>query len=56
MCGDACVCWFSRTQKCGTLSTSEADCSWRRSERVVVLKASLAFHDTREGNAVFSGF
>ena len=25
MCGDACVCWFSRTQKCGTLSTSEAE-------------------------------
>ena len=25
MCGDACVCWFSRTQKCVTLSTSEAE-------------------------------
>ena len=24
MCGGACVCWFSRTQKCVTLSTSEA--------------------------------
>ena len=23
MCGGACVCWFSRTQKCVTLSTSE---------------------------------
>ena len=26
MCGGACVCWFSRTQKCVTLSTSEAEC------------------------------
>ena len=25
MCGGACVCWFSRTQKCVTLLTSEAD-------------------------------
>ena len=25
MCAGACVCWFSRTQKCVTLSTSEAD-------------------------------
>ena len=25
MCEDACVCWFSRTQKCVTLSTSEAE-------------------------------
>ena len=25
MCGGACVCWFSRTQKCVTLSTSEAE-------------------------------
>ena len=25
MCGGASVCWFSRTQKCVTLSTSEAD-------------------------------
>ena len=25
MCGGAFVCWFSRTQKCGTLSTSEAE-------------------------------
>ena len=25
MCADACVCWFSRTQKCVTLSTSEAE-------------------------------
>ena len=25
MCAGACVCWFSRTQKCITLSTSEAD-------------------------------
>ena len=25
MCGGACVCWFSRTQKCATLSTSEAE-------------------------------
>ena len=24
MCAGACVCWFSRTQKCVTLSTSEA--------------------------------
>ena len=24
-CGRACVCWFSRTQKCVTLSTSEAE-------------------------------
>ena len=24
MCGGASVCWFSRTQKCATLSTSEA--------------------------------
>ena len=24
MCGGAFVCWFSRTKKCGTLSTSEA--------------------------------
>ena len=26
MCGDACVSWFSRTQKCVTLSTTEAEC------------------------------
>ena len=26
MCGGASVCWFSRTQKCVTLSTSEEDC------------------------------
>ena len=45
MCAGACVCWFSRTQKCVTISTSEAD--WRRSEIIVVLEASLAFHDTR---------
>ena len=25
MCGGACVCWFSRTQKCITLSTSKAE-------------------------------
>ena len=25
MCGGACVCWFSRTQKCVTLSTPEAE-------------------------------
>ena len=25
MCAGACVCWFSRMQKCVTLSTSEAD-------------------------------
>ena len=25
MCAGACVCWFSRTQKCITLSTSEAE-------------------------------
>ena len=25
MCGGAFVCWFSRTKKCGTLSTSEAE-------------------------------
>lgn len=25
MCGGAAVCWFSRTQKCVTLSTSEAE-------------------------------
>ena len=25
MCGCACVCWFSRTQKCVTLSTTEAE-------------------------------
>ena len=25
MCEGACVCWFSRTQKCVTLSTSEAE-------------------------------
>ena len=25
MCGGSCVCWFSRTQKCVTLSTSEAE-------------------------------
>ena len=25
MCGGACVCWFSRTQECVTLSTSEAE-------------------------------
>ena len=25
MCGGASVCWFSRTQKCATLSTSEAE-------------------------------
>ena len=25
MCGGACVSWFSRTQKCVTLSTSEAE-------------------------------
>ena len=25
MCGGTCVCWFSRTQKCVTLSTSEAE-------------------------------
>ena len=25
MCGGACVCWFSRTHKCVTLSTSEAE-------------------------------
>ena len=26
MCGGACVCWFSRTQKCVIFSTSEAEC------------------------------
>ena len=26
MCAGGCVCWFSRTQKCVTLSTSEAEC------------------------------
>ena len=25
MCAGACVCWFSRTQKCVTLSTPEAE-------------------------------
>ena len=25
MCGYASVCWFSRTQKCTTISTSEAE-------------------------------
>ena len=25
MCAGACVCWFSRTQKCVTLSTFEAE-------------------------------
>ena len=25
ICGGACACWFSRTQKCVTLSTSEAE-------------------------------
>ena len=25
MCAGACVCWFSRTQKCATVSTSEAE-------------------------------
>ena len=25
MCGGACVCWFSRTQKCVTLLTSETE-------------------------------
>ena len=25
MCGGACVCWFSRTKRCVTLSTSEAE-------------------------------
>ena len=25
MCVGACVCWFSRTQKCATLSTTEAE-------------------------------
>ena len=25
MCGEACVCWFARTQKCVTFSTSEAE-------------------------------
>ena len=26
MCGGECVCWFSRTQNCVILSTSEAEC------------------------------
>ena len=50
MCAGACVCWFSRTQKCVTLSISEAEyvaLPWRRSERVVAFEASLAFHDTQ---------
>ena len=44
MCGGACVCWFSRTQKCVTLSTSEAE------------YVGMAFHATRLGDVVLSIF
>ena len=43
-----CVCWFSRTQKCVTLSTSEAEyVALGDAVKRVVLEVSLAFHDTR---------
>ena len=49
MCSGTCVCWFSRTQKCVTLSTIEAEyvALGDAVKKVVVLEASLAFHDTR---------
>ena len=46
MCGGAFVCWFSRTQLTSLL-LKQSMLLLRRSERVVVLEASLAFHDTR---------
>ena len=46
MCGGASTCWFSRTQKCVTLSTSEAEwfCSRGRCKGVIVFETDLAFY------------
>ena len=42
------MCWLSRTQKCATLSTSEAEyVAHGDAVTVIALEASLEFHDTR---------
>ena len=47
MCGSGCVSWFSRTQKCVTLSTTEAEYVALADvikEVFFVFEAGLAFH------------
>ena len=46
MCGGACVSWFSRTQECVTLSTTEAKYVALADviKKSVFFKAALAFH------------
>ena len=59
MCGGASVCWFSRTQKCVTLSTSEAEyvaLGDAVKELVIVFETGLAFYATQQDHAVLSGF
>ena len=46
MCAGACVCWFSRTQKCVTLSTSEAEYVALGDAVKEFFKTSVAFHVT----------
>ena len=42
MCGGGCVSWFSRTHKCVTLSTTEAECV-ALADVINVFEAGLAF-------------
>ena len=56
MCGDGCVSWFSRTQKCVTLSTAEAEyvAITDVPKEVLFFETGLAFHVARDGDAVHS--
>ena len=45
MCGGGCVCWFSRTQKCATLFTSQAEYVALDAVKELLLR-QMVFHDT----------
>ena len=49
MCGGACLCWFSGTQKCVALSTSEAECAALDDavKELLFSKTGVAFHTPR---------
>ena len=57
VCGGACVCWFSRAQKCVALSTTEAEhfALGDAVKELTVFETGVAFHVAWEGYAAFSG-